>query len=217
MVSQSRSLGPYNFTTGLFNTNSAGNTTDGFGGNIIGGKSNSITGSTTNGALAMGNQNSITSSSSACFGGGNGVHANAAIAIGISNTTVTSQPTYGRYGLIVGFQNQAQFGSQSIVGGYQSDGFGSNSIAYGLGATSSTGNQQYAFGEGVTTPTGSTSANMSNQFVVGRYNAYSVGSTGHLFAVGSGNSNSSRSNALNVIGTGTYTTGQLSINSTTGS
>jgi len=100
----------------------------------------------------------------------------------------------------------------SMTGGYQSVSFGSGgSMSVGLGCTASTGAQQYAFGKGTTTPTTPTFAEIDNQFVVGRFNRYAT-NIGHLFAVGNGSNDGSRNTALAVIGEGSYTNGQLSLN-----
>jgi len=110
-----------------------------------------------------------------------------------------------------GYQTFSQ-ADDSLTGGKQSVSFGnSGSMSVGLGCTASTGATQYAFGTGVTTPTTATAAEISDQFAIGKFNVYST-SIGHLFAIGNGTSDGARNTALAVIGEGTYTNGQLSLN-----
>ena len=104
----------------------------------------------------------------------------------------------GDYNTIIGFSNECNDGSYSFIGGQDSFNFGDRSISFGSGTTASLGSQQFAFGEGTTTPTSGSAAYGSNQFVVGKFNIYSTGGRVHLFAVGNGLSNASRTNAFNV-------------------
>ena len=197
---------PFSLVVGVCNNVLGGNIANLQGGNIVGGYCNDLGGGNSSGNLAMGNNNTIGNATTsvggaAAFGGGNDIYATATVAIGINNSTISGQPTYGKNSLIVGCQNQNQFGNASIVGGFASDGYGTNSIAFGLGATSATGNQQYAFGEGTTNPNNGSIANIDNSMVIGRFNVFSITDC-HLFAVGNGSSVSSRSNAFNVSSNG---------------
>ncbi len=110
------------------------------------------------------------------------------------------------------------YADRSLTGGYDSNNFGGfGSVAIGAGATASTGNNQYAFGTGVTTPTTGSSAYGSDQFVVGKFNEYTnLAGRPHRFAVGNGASDASRDTPFCVIGSGTYTNGQVSINDADG-
>lgn len=109
-------------------------------------------------------------------------------------------------------------GTYSLTGGYDSNNFaGFGSVAIGAGATASNGNNQYAFGSGVTTPTFASYAYGADQFVVGKYNEYTNSSyVPHRFAVGNGSGDGSRDTPFCVIGGGTYTNGQVSINDSDG-
>ena len=201
---------PWSFAVGSGNCILGGNVLAVAGGNIVGGKNNKVFGTYSLGNLVVGDANIIGCSTSAttgvggsaAFGGGNCVRADSVVAIGINNENpVVAQTGYGCNTLLLGCGNQAHFGQNNIVGGTNSDGYGTNSIAFGSGATSATGAQQYAFGEGTTNPNNGSSANISNSFVTGRYNVWSITDC-HLFAVGNGSSDGSRSNALNVSSNG---------------
>jgi hypothetical protein len=111
-----------------------------------------------------------------------------------------------------------QYADNSLTGGFDSNNFGFyGSVAIGAGATASAGNNQYAFGTGVTTPTFSGNAYGPDQFVVGKFNEYTNSSfLPHRFAVGNGSSDASRDTPFCVIGSGTYTNGQVSINDADG-
>jgi len=102
------------------------------------------------------------------------------------------------YNTIIGFNNEIGFGSYNLSGGQETYNFGTRSISFGSGTTASKGDQQFAFGEGTTTPTSGTAAYGSNQFVVGKFNIYNTVGRVHLFAVGNGTSDGSRTNAFNV-------------------
>ncbi len=105
-------------------------------------------------------------------------------------------------GSIVGGYDNFNNGSYSIVSGYQNTNFSENGLVLGLGSTGSTGDRQFAIGEGITTPTSGSAAYIANQFVVGQYNEYSGITTGHLFAVGNGASDTNRSTAFCVLPNG---------------
>jgi hypothetical protein len=168
------------------------------GGNFIAGKSNTITGNYSHANAVFGQNNTLANQSlqeseagSLMSGDGNAL--------------------FGTNGFSWGYQTYS-FGDSSLAGGYQSVNFGgTGSISIGLGCTASTGGQQYAFGKGTTTPTTPTAAEIENQFVVGRFNRYAT-NIGHLFAVGNGQTDFARNTALAVIGEGSYTNGQLSLN-----
>ena len=140
--------------------------------------------------------NAVFGSSNRVVRGGN------SLVVGGSNCfcqdTYTSGSTQGG-AIMFGYCNEADGESaMSLTGGNCSDNFSTSGIAIGCGATASRGLQQYAFGCGTTTPTSGTCAYGSNQFVVGQYNVFSTSGRVHLFAVGSGTSDVSRNNALNV-------------------
>ncbi len=198
---------PWSFAVGSGNCILGGNVLAVAGGNIVGGKINKVQGTYSLGNLIMGNDNCIGDGSSsvggaAAFGGGNCILADGTVAIGINNNNpVSGQTGYGCNTLLLGCNNQAHFGQNNIVGGTNSDGYGTNSIAFGFGATSATGGQQYAFGCGTTNPNNGTSANIANSMVIGRYNVWNITDC-HLFAVGNGSSDGSRTNAFNVSSNG---------------
>ena len=198
---------PWSFAVGSDNCILGGNVLAVAGGNIVGGKVNRVQGTYSLGNLVMGNDNCIGDGSSgvggaAAFGGGNCILADGTVAIGINNNNpVSGQTGYGCNTLLLGCNNQAHFGENNIIGGTDSDGYGTNSIAFGFGATSATGGQQYAFGCGTTNPNNATTANIDNSFVIGRYNVWNI-SDCHLFAVGDGFTDGTRTNALNVSSNG---------------
>jgi hypothetical protein len=119
---------------------------------------------------------------------------------------------------VFGQQCRAFSAAYSLTGGFDSNNFaGFGSVAIGAGATASTGNNQYAFGTGVTTPTTASAAYGADQFVVGKFNEYTnASSVPHRFAVGNGSNDASRNTPFCVIGAGTYTNGQVSINDADG-
>ena len=147
--------------------------------NLVGGVSNTVNG---DGNLVGGASNDLNTKDNNLVAGG-------------SHTITTDA---GDYNTIIGFNNEIGFGSYNLSGGQETFNFGSKSISFGIGTTASKGNQQFAFGEGTTTPTSATAAYGSNQFVVGKFNNYSTGGRIHLFAVGNGLSNFSRTNVFNV-------------------
>lgn len=178
-----------------------------FGGNFIAGINNTI--------------NNLYSHANAVFGQSN--------AVGDPTTSTNSVS-----GILVSGNNHSTFGSNSVAfgescftdifaersltGGFDCNNFGYyGSVAIGAGATASTGNNQYAFGTGVTTPTTASAAYGADQFVVGKFNEYTNASfVPHRFAVGNGVSDASRDTPFCVIGSGTYTNGQVSINDADG-
>jgi len=169
-----------------------------FGGNFIAGMSNAITGTYSHANAVFGQNNTLANQSLQESEAGS-------LMSGDGNTL------FGTNGFSWGYQTFTQ-GDSALTGGYQSVSFGSGgSMSVGLGCTASTGAQQYAFGKGTTTPTTPTFAEIDNQFVVGRFNRYAT-NIGHLFAVGNGSNDGSRNTALAVIGEGSYTNGQLSLN-----
>ena len=74
-------------------------------------------------------------------------------------------------------------------------------VVLGQGSTAARGDQQFAFGCCVTNPNNGTSANIANSMVIGRFNVWNI-SDCHLFAVGNGSSDGSRTNAFNVSSNG---------------
>lgn len=175
-------------------------------------------------AFAFGADVDITGSHSAGFGrlhdvagnenlvgGVNNVVNGAANLVGGANNNLSSRtnnlvaggshsfgPAAGDYNTVIGFSNECNDGSYSFIGGQDAFNFGDRSISFGSGTTASLGSQQFAFGEGTTTPTSGSAAYGSNQFVVGKFNTYSTGGRVHLFAVGNGLSDVSRTNVFNV-------------------
>ena len=169
-----------------------------FGGNFIAGRINVITGTYSHANAVFGQNNTLANQSLQESEAGS-------LMSGDGNTL------FGTNSFSWGYQTFTQ-GDSALTGGYQSVSFGSGgSMSVGLGCTASTGAQQYAFGKGTTTPTTPTFAEIDNQFVVGRFNRYAT-NIGHLFAVGNGSNDGSRNTALAVIGEGSYTNGQLSLN-----
>jgi hypothetical protein len=178
-----------------------------FGGNFIAGINNEI--------------NNLYSHANAVFGQNNAVGAFDVPTNSVAGILVggASNTTNGNNSLAYGFSNFTdQYAQYSLTGGYDSKNFGLfGSVAIGAGATASAGNNQYAFGSGVTTPTFSGNAYGPDQFVVGKYNEYTNSSfVPHRFAVGNGLSDASRDTPFCVIGGGTYTNGQVSINDADG-
>ena len=168
------------------------------GGNLIAGMNNTINTGYSHANAVFGQNNTLANSSTGT--------AEAGSLMGGNGNTL-----FGTNSFSWGYQTFAQGGS-SLTGGYQSVSFGnSGSVSIGLGCTASTGATQYAFGTGVTTPTTATAAEINDQFAIGRFNVYAT-SIGHLFAIGNGTSDGSRNTALAVIGEGSYTNGQLSLN-----
>lgn len=147
--------------------------------NLVGGVSNLVDGDAN---LVGGASNDLNTKNNNLVAGG-------------SNTLTTAA---GDYNTIIGFNNEIGFGSYNLSGGQETFNFGTRSISFGSGTTASKGSQQFAFGEGTTTPTSGTAAYGSNQFVVGKFNIYNTGGRVHLFAVGTGLSDSLRNNAFNV-------------------
>jgi len=204
---------PFGLVVGNSNNVLGGSATSVRGGNIVGGCDNTVGGQYTQGNLVMGNTNIVGNStthvsSGGVFGGGNELYANGTVIIGENNCTITGQNQYGHQSLIVGCENQNHFGEASIVGGFASGGYGRSSIAFGLGATTANGCQQYAFGQGTTNPNNGSTANVDNQFIIGKYNIWNITDC-HLFAIGNGDADVSRSNAFNVslngrVGVGKY-------------
>lgn len=123
--------------------------------------------------------------------------------VGGSNTigSASVQDNAGT-GSIMGGYNNFNSGSYAIVSGYQNTNFSNAGLVLGLGSTGSTGDRQFAIGEGITTPTSASAAYIANQFVIGQYNEYSGITTGHLFAVGNGVNDTSRSTAFCVLPNG---------------
>lgn len=145
----------------------------------------------------VGGLNNVVNGAANLVGGANndlGSKTNNLVAGG-SNTFGTNA---GDYNTIIGFSNECNDGSYSFIGGQDAFNFGDRSISFGSGTTASLGNQQFAFGEGTTTPTSGSAAYGSNQFVVGKFNIYNTVGRVHLFAVGNGTSDGSRTNAFNV-------------------
>jgi hypothetical protein len=174
----------------------------GFGGNFIAGKNNEILGSYSHANAVFGQNNSVAQASvseanNLVGGQQNTLHANSSFMYGTS-----------------GFAT----GDNSLTGGFDSNNFSDfGGVAIGAGATASLGYNQYAFGTGVTTPTTLSNAYQADQFVVGKYNEYTNASlVPHRFAVGNGASDASRDTPFCIIGAGTYTNGQVSINDADG-
>ena len=175
-----------------------------FGGNFIAGINNVILGPYSHANAIFGQLNDLGTSS-----------------INNSNTLISGSEHE------VTTSNSLLFGKQcrslgnavySLTGGFDSNNFSAfGSVAIGAGATASNGYNQYAFGTGVTTNTHSTIAYGADQFVVGKYNEYTNASfLPHRFAVGNGLNDASRDTPFCVIGGGTYTNGQVSINDADG-
>jgi len=173
------------------------------GGNFIAGLNNNIFGFYSHANAVFGQLNDLGTSSIN----------NANTLISGSEHEVTSSNA-----LVFGKQCRAFGAVYSLTGGYDSNNFGQfGSVAIGAGATASTGNNQYAFGSGVTTPTFPSAAYGADQFVVGKFNEYTnASSVPHRFAVGNGANDASRDTPFCVIGGGTYTNGQVSINDADG-
>lgn len=168
------------------------------GGNFIAGMNNAITGAYSHANAVFGQNNTLADQGALVSEAGSLMSGDGNILFSTNSFSW-------------GYQTFAQ-GEASLTGGYQSVSFGnSGSVSIGLGCTASTGATQYAFGTGVTTPTTATAAEINDQFAIGRFNVYAT-SIGHLFAIGNGTSDGSRNTALAVIGEGTYTNGQLSLN-----
>lgn len=147
--------------------------------NLVGGVSNVVNGAAN---LVGGANNDLLATSNNLVAGGSNTFGSAA----------------GDYNTIIGFSNECNDGSYSFIGGQDAFNFGDRSISFGSGTTASLGSQQFAFGEGTTTPTSGSAAYGSNQFVVGKFNIYNTVGRVHLFAVGNGISDGSRTNAFNV-------------------
>lgn len=174
-----------------------------FGGNFIAGITNNIVGGYSHANAVFGQLNEVGTSS---------INVSNAL-IGGSEHEVTSANV-----LMFGRQCRAFNSTYSLTGGFDSNNFGGfGSVAIGAGATASLGNNQYAFGTGVTTPTTASAAYGADQFVVGKFNEYTNSSfVSHRFAVGNGSSDFSRDTPFCIIGSGTYTNGQVSINDSDG-
>ena len=177
-----------------------------FGGNFIAGKNNTIYNQYTHANAVFGQENTLGNSASSTNN--------------IANSLITgSEHTlFSNNALVYGFSCFSSSASHSLTGGYDSNNFSSyGSVAIGSGATASAGLGQYAFGTGVTTPTTVSAAYGPDQFVVGKFNEYTnASSVPHRFAVGNGISDASRDTPFCVIGGGTYTNGQVSINDADG-
>lgn len=173
------------------------------GGNFIAGLTNEINGGYSHANAVFGQLNDVGTAS-----------------INVSNVLVggSQHEVTSANALLFGQQCRAFNANYSLTGGFDSNNFGGfGSVAIGAGATASTGNNQYAFGTGVTTPTTASAAYGSDQFVVGKFNEYTNGSSvPHRFAVGNGQSDFARDTPFCVIGGGTYTNGQVSINDADG-
>lgn len=178
-----------------------------FGGNFIAGRNNTI--------------NNQYSHANAVFGQGNTVGDPTTSSNSVAGILVSGvgHSTFGDNSFAFGQSCFTDINADySLTGGYDSNNFGGfGSVAIGAGATASAGNNQYAFGTGVTTPTTSSSAYGSDQFVVGKFNEYTnLAGRPHRFAVGNGASDFSRDTPFCIIGSGTYTNGQVSINDADG-
>lgn len=209
VVGQSNTLGGIaNGIIGVSNTIDCTNEPwSSFGGNFIAGKNNTI--------------NNLYSHANAVFGQNNTVGDPTTPSNSVAGILVSGvgHSTFGNNSFAFGESCFTDISAtRSLTGGYDSNNFGQfGSVAIGAGATASTGNNQYAFGTGVTTPTSASFAYGSDQFVVGKYNEYTnASSVPHRFAVGNGTQDASRDTPFCVIGGGTYTNGQVSINDADG-
>ena len=178
-----------------------------FGGNFIAGKNNTI--------------NNLYSHANAVFGQNNTVGDPTTSSNSVAGILVSGvlHSTFGNNSFAFGESCFTDINAErSLTGGYDCNNFGKfGSVAIGAGATASNGYNQYAFGTGVTTPTNSSYAYQADQFVVGKYNEYTNSSNvPHRFAVGNGTSDFSRDTPFCIIGGGTYTNGQVSINDSDG-
>ena len=178
-----------------------------FGGNFIAGINNTI--------------NNLYSHANAVFGQSNAVGDPTTASNSVAGILVSgaSHSTFGSNSVAFGESCFTDISAQrSLTGGFDCNNFGYyGSVAIGSGATASTGNNQYAFGTGVTTPTTVSAAYGADQFVVGKFNEYTnASSVPHRFAVGNGSSDASRDTPFCIIGSGTYTNGQVSINDADG-
>ena len=178
-----------------------------FGGNFIAGINNTI--------------NNLYSHANAVFGQSNAVGDPTTASNSVTGILASGvgHSTFGSNSVAFGESCFTDISAQrSLTGGFDCNNFGYyGSVAIGAGATASTGNNQYAFGTGVTTPTTVSAAYGADQFVVGKFNEYTnASSVPHRFAVGNGASDASRDTPFCVIGSGTYTNGQVSINDADG-
>ena len=203
MVGQSNTLGGIsNGIIGIGNTiDCTAAPWDLFGGNFIAGKNNTI--------------NNQYSHANAVFGQNNTLGNSGDVSNNIANSLIagSEHTLFSNNALVYGLSCFASSANHSLTGGYDSNNFASyGSVAIGSGATASAGLGQYALGTGITTPTTVSAAYGPDQFVVGKFNEYTnASSVPHRFAVGNGVSDASRSTPLCVIGSGTYTNGQVSI------